>query len=69
LRAVSPHSQLLIAAATVGGAIVLAVGMLLGSPYRPPSDGSEDPTLARVTVLDLEITTPADASTGDDGTR
>ncbi len=70
LTAVSPHSQLLIAAATIGGAIVLAVGMLLGSPLRPPGDGGDtDPTLARVTFLDLEITPQAEAPLGDDGRR
>lgn len=62
----SPHSQLLIAAATVGGAIVLAVGMMLGNPYGRPNDaGDTDPTLARVTVLDLQITPQTDAPPAD----
>lgn len=70
LTTVSPHSLLLIAAATVGGAVVLAVGMLLGNPLGTPIDGGgTDPTLARVTVLDVEITPPAEASFGDEDRR
>jgi hypothetical protein len=63
---VSPHSQLLIAAATVGGAIVLAVGMMLGNPYGLPTDlGGADQTPARVTVLDAEIRPEGDNPPSD----
>jgi len=63
---VSPHSQLLIAAATVGGAIVLAVGVMLGNPYGLPTDlGGVDPTPARVTVLDGEIRPQGDILSTD----
>lgn len=62
----SPHSQLLIAAATVGGAIVLAVGMMLGNPYGVPTDlGGAGPTPARVTVLDAEIRPQGDNPLAD----
>ncbi len=66
----SPHSQLLIAAATVGGVIVLAVGMLLGTaPGLSDGDRGTDPTLVRVSVMDLDITLEPDTAPGDDAER
>lgn len=66
----SPHSQLLIAAATVGGVIVLAVGMLLGTAPGPSGgDRGTDATLVRVTVVDLDITPESDPTPGDEGER
>lgn len=62
----SPHTQLLIAAVAIGGAIVLTVGLLLGNPIGSSTEaGGADPTLARVTVLELEITQQADAPSGE----
>lgn len=70
MTAVSPHTQFLIAAASVGGAIVLGIGMLLGNPFgQTPADVDTDPTLARVTVLDVEIAPEAEASFADEGSR
>lgn len=64
----SPHSQLLIAAATIGAVVVLAIGILLGSPYGlPGADAGTDPTLTRVTVLD--ITPEAGTTSGNDSSR
>ena len=54
--AVSPHSQLLLAAGTVGGLVLLGVGLLLGNPYGLPADQTGvEPTLVRVTVVDVDI--------------
>ena len=53
--AVSPHSQLLVAAATIGGAVVLAAGVLLGLPYGFPEDtGATHPTLIRESIVDVD---------------
>ena len=65
-KAVSPHSQLLVAAATVGGVIVLTFGLLLGGPSGLLPDRTDGETpLVRVTVIDLDSTSGAGRSTGD----
>ncbi len=60
--AVSPHSQLLIAAGAVGAAIVLTLGALLVGPEGLPGDaGSSEPSTVRITVLDPGDTADDDA--------
>ncbi len=52
----SPHSRLLFAAAVIGTAIVVIMGILLGPTYGPIDETTgTEPMLARRVVIDVDV--------------